>query len=119
MSRHWAGGIPDAWPALMTREQVCAYLSIGAATFAKICPVAPLDLGANVLRWSRVQIDAWVAKVPPRLTAAKKLAGVTPVAVEPSGDEEEWRAARRRAAARTAESLNRRRKGRANLGRAE
>jgi hypothetical protein len=35
-------------------------------TLAKICPVAPVDLGANILRYSRLQIDAWAATLRPR-----------------------------------------------------
>lgn len=98
MSRHHALGIPDAWPALMTREQACAYLGVGLATFSKICPVCPLDLGANVLRWPKAGLDAWIAKVPPRLISSQKAAqDAPPTAPEPAGDDLEWAEARRRA----------------------
>lgn len=60
-----------AWPLLLTREQLCAYLGgLSWSTLAKVLPVAPLDLGANVLRYSRPEIDAWAASLPPRLPKA-------------------------------------------------
>lgn len=64
-------GIPEAWPALMSREQLCAYLGgICDATLRKVCPVPPVDLGANVLRYRRVEVDAWVNARPHRLLRA-------------------------------------------------
>ena len=63
--------VPQAWPLLLTREQLCAYLGgLSWGTLTKILPVAPLDLGANVLRYSRPQVDAWAATLPPRLPKA-------------------------------------------------
>ena len=63
--------IPEAWPLLLTREQLCAYLGgLSWATLTKVLTVAPLDLGANVLRYSRPQVDAWAASLPPRLPRA-------------------------------------------------
>lgn len=59
----------------MSREQLCAYLGdICEATLLKVCPVAPVDLGANVVRYARVQIDAWLATLPPR--APRNLRGL-------------------------------------------
>lgn len=58
--------IPDAWPALLSREQLCAYVGIGWATLIKICPVRAVDLGANLLRYNRAQIDAWLNSLPAR-----------------------------------------------------
>lgn len=59
--------IPEAWPQLLSREQLCAYLGgLSWDTVKKILPVAPLDLGANVLRYSRPEIDAWVGSLRPR-----------------------------------------------------
>lgn len=59
--------IPEAWPQLLTKDQLCAYLGgLSWDTVKKILPVAPLDLGANVLRYNRAQIDAWIARCPPR-----------------------------------------------------
>lgn len=61
-------GIPEAWPAWLSREQLRAYLGgIGDATLRMICPVAPIDLGANVLRYRRAEIDAWETTLPHRL----------------------------------------------------
>lgn len=62
-----SGGIPEAWPALLSRDQLCAYLG-GASdtTVRKVCPVAPVDMGANVLRYRRAEIDAWLASLPHR-----------------------------------------------------
>ncbi len=64
--------IPEAWPALLTREKVCAYLGdISVRTLLKVCPVAPIDLGANVVLYDRSRIDAWIADLPLRLPRAK------------------------------------------------
>lgn len=98
MSRRQATEIPDAWPALMTREMACAYTLVCPATFAKICPVAPLDLGANVLRWSRSDLDVWIANSRRRLPSAQKPGQDAPPTVpEPAGDDLEWAEAHRRA----------------------
>lgn len=60
-ARAAVSSIPDAWPALLTREQLCAYLGgMADPTVRKICPVAAVDLGANVLRYRRSEIDAWL-----------------------------------------------------------
>ena len=59
--------IPEAWPLFLTKDQLRAYLGgMADETLAKVCPVAPLDLGANVLRWNRHQIDEWAATLRPR-----------------------------------------------------
>lgn len=59
--------IPEAWPSLMSEDQVCAYVGgICRETLAKVCPVAPVDLGANVKRWRKTEIDLWVAGLRPR-----------------------------------------------------
>lgn len=65
--RRGAGGIPEAWPALLTREQVCAYLGMSPESFATACAVAPVVLGVKLLRWRRADIDDWVAGLPSRL----------------------------------------------------
>lgn len=67
-----AGAIPEAWPLLLTREQLCAYLGISADTLAKVCPIQPVELGANVVRYVRPQIDAWIGGLPPRLRQAQE-----------------------------------------------
>lgn len=55
-----------AWPLLLTREQVCAYLGVSPVTFRKVCPVPAVALGAAVTRWNRNQIDEWVNSLPPK-----------------------------------------------------
>lgn len=61
-------GIPEAWPALLSREQLRAYLGgICDATLRKVCPVPPLDLGANVLRYRKAEVDRWLESCPARL----------------------------------------------------
>jgi hypothetical protein len=80
-----AADVPEAWPKLLTREQLCAYLGhICAATLAKVCPVPPVDLGANVVRWNRAQIDAWLDGLPPRLPRGEGASqdAPTPAAIE-------------------------------------
>jgi len=64
--------VPETWPALLSRDQLCAYVGVAGATITRICPVRPLDMGANVVRYSRAQIDEWVATVPPRLMVSDK-----------------------------------------------
>lgn len=70
-------GIPESWPLLLTKDQLCAYLGgLSWDTVRKIMPVAPLELGANVLRYRRPDVDAWVARCPqkaPRLPEADGL----------------------------------------------
>lgn len=64
--------VPDAWPLLLSREQLCAYLGgMDERTLVKILPVQPLDIGANLLRYHRPQIDAWVNTLGPRLPKTK------------------------------------------------
>ncbi|MBJ7412505.1 MAG: hypothetical protein JHD15_19400 [Phenylobacterium sp.] len=61
-------GIPETWPALLSRDQLRAYLGgIGDATLRMILPVAPVDLGANVLRYRKSEVDAWVQALGHRL----------------------------------------------------
>lgn len=62
--------VPEAWPALLSRDQLCAYIGVSADTLAKICTVRPLDLGANLTRYNRTQIDSWLETLPPRLMIA-------------------------------------------------
>jgi len=66
-----ADGIPEAWPALLSREQLCAYAGgISDTTLRKVCPVPAVDLGANVLKYRRAEVDAWLAlPTSPRLAA--------------------------------------------------
>lgn len=63
-----AKSIPDAWPALLSRDQLRAYLGgVCDATLRKICPVPAVDLGANVLKYRRDEIDLWLAGLDHRL----------------------------------------------------
>lgn len=64
--------VPETWPTLLSRDQLCAYIGVGTDTITRICPVRPLDLGANLVRYSRRQIDDWVATLPPRLMVAQQ-----------------------------------------------
>jgi predicted DNA-binding transcriptional regulator AlpA len=64
------GAIPEAWPLLMSREQVCAYLGMSADTLKRVLPVPALALGAKLLRWRRTDIDEWAAGLPARLTGS-------------------------------------------------
>ena len=79
--------VPETWPTLLSRNQLCAYIGVGAETITRICPVRPLDLGANLVRDSRRQIDDWVATLPPRLMVAQHVRGDP--AEAPSVQEEE------------------------------
>lgn len=56
----------EAWPALMTREHLSGYTSLSTHTLKKICPVSPLDIGANCVRFSRTDVDRWLATLSPR-----------------------------------------------------
>jgi hypothetical protein len=68
-SKEIAANVPDAWPILLGREQLGAFLAISPDTVARICPVAPVELGVRLLRWRRADIEAWVSGMPlrPRL----------------------------------------------------
>lgn len=60
--------VPQAWPALLTIEQLRVYLGgMSEPTLRKICPVPPIALGAQLVRYNRTHIDAWIATLPPRL----------------------------------------------------
>lgn len=55
-----------SWPRLLSLDDLCLYLGVCARTCRKICPVPPLDLGVNLLRWDRLRIDEWVDSCPLR-----------------------------------------------------
>ncbi len=63
------------WPLLLNRDQLCEYLGASWRTLKNVLTVRPVDLGANVVRYSRVQIDEWAATLPPRFIASKKQNG--------------------------------------------
>ena len=52
------------WPLMLTRAELCQYLGVSWSTLKRVLTVAPVDMGANVIRYSRDQIDAWVASRP-------------------------------------------------------
>lgn len=63
-----SGTIPQAWPLWLSREQALAYLGdIAEKTFLKICPVAPVDMGASIIRYRRYELEAWEASLGHRL----------------------------------------------------
>ncbi|MNE23374.1 hypothetical protein D3C80_1166260 [compost metagenome] len=65
--------IPDAWPALMSEDQLLAYFGgMSKETLLKVCPVPPVDLGANLLRYQREAVDVWVASLPLRASGLRK-----------------------------------------------
>jgi hypothetical protein len=62
-----ANHIP-AWPMLLTRQQACMFLGgIAEGTFLKVCPVRPVEIGANVVRYRRPDLEAWVDGLEHRL----------------------------------------------------
>lgn len=60
------------WPLLLSRGELCEYLGVSWRTLKNVLTVRPVDMGANVVRYNRDQIDAWVATLPPRLLASTK-----------------------------------------------
>ena len=68
--------IPDAWPALLSEDQLLAYVGgMSKETLLKVCPVPPVDLGANLLRYQREAVDVWVASLPLRSSGLRKEPG--------------------------------------------
>ncbi|QIH72659.1 hypothetical protein GYM46_06665 [Brevundimonas mediterranea] len=66
-----------------------AYLALSWSTISKICTVAPVDVGASVIRYNRLQIDEWVASLPPK--AIKNAALVAPTLPDLETEREERR----------------------------
>lgn len=65
--------IPEAWPALLSEDQLRAYVGgISRETLVKICPVAPVDLGANLLRYQRGAVDQWISNLQLRPGGLRK-----------------------------------------------
>lgn len=84
------------WPALLSSEQLCDYLDISLSTLPKVCPVQPVDLGVNVLRWRRAEIDRWLASLLPRSLSSRSRHGdksSVPALLEVTPGPEERRAA--------------------------
>ena len=63
------------WPLLLNRDELCEYLGASWRTLKNVLTVRPVDMGANVIRYSRIQIDEWVATLPPRLLISKNKNG--------------------------------------------
>lgn len=78
---------PMFWPLLLTKEQLSAYLALSWSTISKICTVAPVDVGATVIRYNRFQIDEWVASLPPRTIKHAALAAPSLSNIEAESDE--------------------------------
>jgi hypothetical protein len=87
MTRRTAIDIPDAWPALMTRDMVAAYTMMSMSTLLKVCPVAPVDLGAGIVRYRRDDLDAWIKTLLPRLPKYAKAAQDGVENPDPTADE--------------------------------
>ncbi len=85
------GGVPHAWPELLSLVQVCAYLCMSPDTFKKTCPVPPLLLAVSIRRWRRSDIDAWIAGLPVRLARSADNdsdARISPIAASQIAGEE-------------------------------
>ncbi len=63
--------MPQAWPALLSRKQLTFYVGLSRSSIAKVCPVAPVDIGLSVVRFNRRQIDNWLSTLPPRGAPAR------------------------------------------------
>lgn len=93
---HAIGAIPEAWPLLMSRDQVCAYLGMSADTLKQVLPVPALALGAKLLRWRRTDIDEWAAGLPARLPVGSAATETPPPAARQiAGDERRFNAIER------------------------
>ena len=57
----------SAWPAMLTRAELCDYLGVSWSTLKGVLTVRPVDLGASVVRYSRAQIDDWIKTRPSRV----------------------------------------------------
>ena len=82
-----SSALPASWPLLLTKEQLSAYLAMSWSTISKICTVAPLDVGASVIRYNRLQIDEWVASLPPKAIKNATLAAPTLLDLETEREE--------------------------------
>lgn len=58
--------VPDAWPALLSQDQLSAYVGMSREVLGAILTVRPLDLGARRVLYRRTEIDAWLATLPQR-----------------------------------------------------
>lgn len=55
------------------------YLALSWSTIAKVCTVAPVDIGANVIRYNRLEVDEWVSGLPSKtIKRSAPAAGMRP-----------------------------------------
>lgn len=62
--RESAGVGQRGWPLLLSRAQLCEYLGASWGTLKNVLTVRPIDMGANIVRYNRDQIDSWAASLP-------------------------------------------------------
>ena len=58
--------IPDAWPALLSKDVLSAYTGMSKEMLGGVLTVRPLDLGARRILYRRTDIDAWLETLPQR-----------------------------------------------------
>lgn len=64
------------------------YLALSWSTIAKVCTVAPVDIGANVIRYNRLEVDEWVSGLPSKtIKRSAPAAGMQP----PTADDDSQR----------------------------
>lgn len=79
MGDKWCG-MP--WPAALTLNQACQYLSIEQSTFGALMDrsrILPVDLGDGTPRWRRSDLDSLLKRLPvlPQSTPARGTATIT------------------------------------------
>lgn len=79
--------IPEAWPRMLSRPQLSVYVGLGWDTLSRVLTVSPRDMGANVLRYDRLEVDAWLSSLPPRLPKGQGRAQ-DEVQADPPADED-------------------------------
>jgi predicted DNA-binding transcriptional regulator AlpA len=90
-----------AWPALLDEELGAAYLSVGRATFQGFVAsqkIKPVDMGFQVVRWRRADIDRVIDSLTARgakVTDQEPVNDASPVADPQSALERAARRARR------------------------
>jgi hypothetical protein len=51
---------PAIEPRLLSRKQAAAYYGMSPASFERLCPVKPVDLGMKRYRYDRKSLDRWI-----------------------------------------------------------
>lgn len=80
------GHIPEAWPALLDRAQLAAYVGFAEQTLMRILPVRPVDCGIRGTRWKRREIDEWIDNLPHQLPGGKDSAHVAAASTPADGE---------------------------------